>query len=180
MNRRRFATLFAAAAVFACCGANAFAQTVAVPPYSDPAYLLPGYYYCNPYIAPFPGYGILPPPFATMQMLYGHDWENRKPAPAARTTRQVNYQAPTPVEVDRFRFEIAVPTENAVVLLNGVLTKQKGLNRVYVTPPLVADKRYTYTVEVQWMDGSTRTEKMSFDFLLGESTRRLQFPLKTK
>jgi uncharacterized protein (TIGR03000 family) len=68
----------------------------------------------------------------------------------------------------------------APTLVEGVKTKQQGLHRVYMSPPLIVDKDYTYTVEVQWMDdtGTKRTEKTSFDFLLGEPTKHLQFPLK--
>ncbi len=36
-------------------------------PYAGPS----PYYYYNPYVAPFPAYAILPPPFATMRMVYG-------------------------------------------------------------------------------------------------------------
>src|ERR1700688_4093235 len=31
----------------------------------------PAYPLYNPYVAPYPAYGILPPPFATYNMLYG-------------------------------------------------------------------------------------------------------------
>ncbi len=146
-------------------------------PYQTPAY---GWYYYNPYVAPYPAYGILPPPFATLGMLDGN---------LGRARNQVQRERPPEksadelvADVTRFRFEITVPTADAVVLVGGAKTTQQGLHRVYATPPLVVDKHYTYTVEVQWVDdsGSKRTEKTSFDFLLGEPARQLYFPLKMK
>jgi uncharacterized protein (TIGR03000 family) len=204
--RRSAALLLSAIVVGALGGGEAQAQTSAPTapalPYS--AYCPPGFI-GNPYIAPYPGYGIMPLPFATYRSLYGEDLYSSKNAtpPGTLPTFQMDYlprvrgglypavpyeKAPdtrppggAKDDVTRFRFEVTVPTADAVVLLNGAKTTQTGLRRTYVTPPLVADKHYVYTVEVQWTDdaGSRRTEKTSFDFLLGEPSKHLQFPLKS-
>jgi uncharacterized protein (TIGR03000 family) len=144
-------------------------------PYQAPTY---GWYYYNPYVAPYPAYGILPPPFATLRMA-GGDFDGAR-FDAQRTRAPERSAEELVADVTRFRFEITVPTPDAVVLVGGAKTKQQGLHRVYTTPPLIVDKHYTYSVEVQWTDdaGSKRTEKTSFDFLLGEPTRHLYFPLK--
>ncbi len=145
-----------------------------VNPYGVPY----GWYYYNPYVAPLPAYGILPPPLATLGMVQGNfgpaRYELRRDRPPEKAAAELV------ADVTRFRFEVTVPTANAVVLIGGAKTNQQGLHRVYLTPPLIVDKHYTYTVEVQWTDdgGSRRTEKMSFDFLLGEPARQLYFPLK--
>ncbi len=202
MYRRCVRALLLAAVVVGALGAQAFAggRRAAIVPfygYAEPAFGYGYGYYYNPYVAPFPAYGILPPPYSTIRMYYGDD--NRTPGIAGTTTNQLDYvprmrasefpavpfQKPpveaAPVDLkQRFQFEITVPTADAVVLVEGAKTTQTGLHRVYMTPPLVADKHYAYTVEVQWTDeaGARRTEKTSFDFLLGESTKRLHFPLK--
>src|SRR5687768_9409713 len=71
--------LCAMVAAFVCCvmltasNADAFGYRgwggVPSPYYYDYGYR----YHYNPYIAPMPYYGILPPPFATYQNLYGRD-----------------------------------------------------------------------------------------------------------
>jgi uncharacterized protein (TIGR03000 family) len=206
MYRRFLGALLTAAVVF---GALSAGQTHADGPrraaivpygYADPfgaPYLAPAYgyyynpysynpygapfeafgYYYNPYVAPFPAYGILPPPFATLRMAYGaierERTEVRRARPPERSAEDLI------ADVTRFRFEITVPTADAIVLVGGAKTTQTGLQRVYLTPPLVVDRYYTYTVEVQWTEGGVaKTEKASFDFLLGEPTKKLQFPLK--
>jgi uncharacterized protein (TIGR03000 family) len=149
-------------------------------PYSYNPYGAPfpanGYYY-NPYVAPFPAYGILPPPFATLRMVYGDSERERTEVRRARPPEKSAEDLSA--DVTRFRFEITVPTPDAIVLVGGAKTTQTGLQRVYLTPPLVVDRYYTYTVEVQWTEGGApKTEKTSFDFLLGEPTKHLRFPLK--
>lgn len=142
--------------------------------YGVPAY---SWYYYQPPVEPFPAYGISLPPFG-FPMVQGNidrprtmAW--REPSPAESAEALV-------AEVTRFRFEVTVPTPDATVLVEGVKTKQQGLHRVYMSPPLIVDQDYTYTVEVQWTDdtGTKRAEKTSFDFLLGQPTKHLQFPLK--
>ncbi len=209
MYRRCVGTLLAAAAVFGALSAGqarageprraeiepyeyGYAAPLGTPyvspgygyyynPYSYNPYGMPfppnGYYY-NPYVAPFPAYAILPPPFATLRMAYGGDLERdrpkmRRPPVPERSAGELL------ADLTRYRFEITVPTADAVVLVGGAKTTQTGLKRVYLTPPLVADRNYVYTVEVQWTEGGvSKTEKASFDFLLGDRTKHLLFPLK--
>ena len=186
MYRRCVGALLAAAVVFGALSAGqvgAFGPRRAayVPyygyaePYGAP-YLAPGYeYYYNPYIAPFPAYGILPPGYEAIRMAYGEQrTEARRERPPERPAEDLG------ADLTRFRFQITVPTENAIVLVGGAKTTQTGLKRVYVTPPLVVDKNYVYAVEVQWTDGAgaKQVEKTSFDFLLGDPTKHLHFPLK--
>jgi uncharacterized protein (TIGR03000 family) len=167
-------------------------------PYQYPAY---GWYY-NPYMGAFPGYNIMPPPFATYRMVYGydmydpnpygHDYQNRR-----SDAVQLNYipqkrdslypavpfprnEVATIQNPNVFTFDVTVPTANAVVKVGGVETKQSGLLRTFQTPSLVVDKRYTYTVEASWTDANgPQTQKTSFDFLLGEPRRHIVFPLPT-
>lgn len=158
-----------------------------VAPYYSGPYPVPhwvptptyGWQYYNPYVEPLPGYGILPPPLATLQMIERR-FERGPLPPPPRVRAPLESAQDLVADVTRFRFEVTVPTADAVVLVNGAKTTQQGLQRMYVTPPLVVDKYYTYTVEAQWTDqaGVRRTEKTSFDFLLGEPTRRIEFPLK--
>src|SRR5947208_567308 len=88
MNRRTVGTLLTAVVVFGALGAGdagAFGpRRAAIVPYYGYAgplgapYLAPAYgYYYNPYVAPFPAYGIMPPPFATIRMVYGDEYDRR-------------------------------------------------------------------------------------------------------
>lgn len=159
--------------------APAYPHMAPVPAYPPPI---------HPYTAPLPGYGILPPPLATYQMIYGFDpyAGGRQTNAYANATDQLDYtprkrpelypaipfgKGPaSEVDVRRARFEIAVPTPNAIVLFDGAKTKQTGLNRVFVTPPLVEDKLYSSTIEVEWTDeaGTKLRRKKTFDFVAGE------------
>jgi uncharacterized protein (TIGR03000 family) len=146
----------------------------------------PIYPYYNPYVAPYPGYGILPPPLATYNYLYGNTYD-----PAYRTHDARDYNEPparkrnslypaVPFEksdriadIRRVRFEITVPTEDAIVLVDGVQMKQTGLNRVFVTPPMDEDRLYSSTFEVTWSvgEGKTNSIRRTFEFVAGETVR---------
>jgi len=143
----------------------------------------------NPYMSspgygamPLPGYGVTPLPLATLQML-GYDFVQKE-----ADTPQLDYVPrkrpslypavpydPTPQEraadLKRAKFEITVPTADAIVLFDGAKTTQKGLNRRYFTPALVEDKLYTATIEVQWTDeaGTKVTRRRTFEFVAGET-----------
>ena len=145
------------------------------------------------YVAPLPGYGILPPPLAMMNW-YGYD---SQPNVWGRTAEDYGYRsdqfdgAPrkraalypavpfekSPEErladVRRMRYEITVPFADAVVLIDGVKTKQTGLTRVFVTPPMQEEKEYTVTITVQWtdQDGTPRTRAKTFTVLAGGTVR---------
>ena len=147
--------------------------------------LAPSYYpyYYHPYIAPYPAYGIMPPPFGTMNILSGQGQYGRTDGNTYRSTRELDYTPrkrpdlnpaipfePRAIDIlediRRVRFDVTVPTEDAIVIFDGVETKQKGLKRLFVTPPVEEDRLYTSTIEVRWVDAAgakhTRTEKKEF------------------
>jgi uncharacterized protein (TIGR03000 family) len=160
--------------------------------YAEPYYAVPAYPY-SPYVMPLPAYGILPPPLATYEMLYNRgyladpqgtrvaDGAVRDPSEAPPRKRPsvypaVPFGASPEVQLSdlrRVRYEITVPFENAIVLLDGVKTKQTGLKRVFVTPPLDEEKQYTVTITVQWADesGETRIRRKDFTVVAGETVR---------
>lgn len=147
----------------------------------------------NPYAAPFPWYTILPPvsPYVFPGTAGGwsHDWDLNRRASAEDYGYRLDYTprkrpAPDPTvlrpkNVDtrpdprRARFEITVPSADAVILFDGVKTRQTGLERVFVTPPLDEDRIYSSTIEIQWTDsaGRNRSEKKSFEVYQGDKVR---------
>jgi uncharacterized protein (TIGR03000 family) len=146
--------------------------------YQAPSY---GWYQSYSYYSSvtFFAYSISPVSFASPRLVGGDidraDYQTPRGHPPEKSAEELV------AEVTRCRFEITVPTPDAIVLIGGAKTSQQGLHRIYVTPPLIVDKQYTYSVEVQWTDesGSKRSEKKSFDFGLGQPSRHLHFPLVT-
>ncbi len=53
---------------------------------------------------------------------------------------------------NRARVEVRVPDANAQVFFDGDQTRQTGMERDFVSPPLTPNKTYTYNVEVKWME----------------------------
>src|SRR5262245_14511022 len=53
---------------------------------------------------------------------------------------------------------IIVPAD-AEVFFDGNPTKEKGTERLYVTPPLVVGKTYSYEVRARWEDGGKPVER---------------------
>ena len=169
--------------------ANAFWRRAYAAPYSG-AYSYPldtwygygsgydygyGFHY-NPYVAPLPAYGILPPPLATWNMLYGDTspYGKRTTGGGGVRTQGSLYPSPAEAQTDRrrVRFEITVPNADAVVKFDGAATKQKGLKRVFVTSPLQEDKEYSVTIEAQWPyeDKILRRQK-TFTVVAGETVQ---------
>lgn len=108
------------------------------------------------------------------------DQEPRKrpgmfPAVPFQAPKQLDRQA----EGRRARIEVTVPSADAVVLIDGAMTSQGGIDRVYVTPPLDEDRLYSTVIEVRWTDasGKAQSQKESYDFIAGETIR---YPLKKK
>jgi len=70
----------------------------------------------------------------------------------------------TPVEGTQARIDVRVPTESAEVWLEGVLMKQTGLQRHFVTPELESGSAYTMEIRVRWNDAGgkqqTRAERI--------------------
>ena len=163
--------------------------------YAAPYYPPIGDYgmYYPMYIAPLPGYGILPPPFTTMTLSgysydpQGHAWRrtvedrsstlDQSDSPARK--RPSLYPA-VPFEktaeerlsdLRRVRYVITVPSPDAIVLIDGVKTTKTGLTRVFVTPPMQEEKEYTVTITVRWTgsDGTPQTREKTFNFLAGDT-----------
>src|SRR5262249_48239272 len=47
---------------------------------------------------------------------------------------------------------VLVPSPDAAVYFEGHQTQQTGTYRLFVSPPLDVDAKYTYTVKAQWME----------------------------
>jgi uncharacterized protein (TIGR03000 family) len=149
-------------------------------------------YYYNPYVMALPAYGILPPPLATMNMVYRYDavfygvqrtaedYGHQLDAPArmrASLYPAVPFERLPEVrlaDLGRVRFEITVPYADAVVYFDGAKTKQTGLRRIFVTPPMQEDKEYTATIMVQWtkQDGTLSAPRQkTFTVVAGETVQ---------
>lgn len=150
--------------------------------YTEPAY--------TPYVAPFPAYGILPPPFTTVRHYesqgttnYGTNGTTGPEARLDYTPRaRASLYPALPYEksaqekladLRRVRYEITVPYANAEVYIDGVKTKQKGLKRTFVTPPMQEDRYYTADIKVTWVDQyqKARERSQAFTFVAGETIR---------
>ena len=152
---------------------NAYPMTYGFP-YNTPL----GVPYTIPYVAPYPYYGILPPPFAAMQRYSANnpgpatgaysraDTLNTEPRKRGAEYPGVPFGSEKQADLGRARFEITVPTAEAIVLFDGVKMTQTGLSRVYMTPPLVEGKDYSATIECTWKDeaGTSIRRKKAFDF----------------
>jgi uncharacterized protein (TIGR03000 family) len=148
----------------------------------------------NPYVAPYPAYGILPPPFLTERYgwdlsgtdprarriaeTYGYargsfDVEDRKRASLAPAVPYQPVKEEAVGDGRRVRFEITVPSPNAIVTIDGAKTRQTGIAREYITPALELDRLFTSTIVVEWRDevGQKQTRSKSFDFIAGETVR---------
>jgi uncharacterized protein (TIGR03000 family) len=145
----------------------------------------------NPYMSELPGYGILPLPLNSEFLIDGrrNPYYMRSaddstgvfpPQPARKRPSlypAVPYE-PTPKvpESDRrrVRFEIGVPYADATVTFDGAKTKQTGLERVFVTPPMDEGKEYTVTIAVQWtkQDGTQSVPRQkTFSATAGQTIR---------
>lgn len=180
MNKRRCVwTLLAAALLFGAFGpsaASASGRRAMPAPYwgynTYPGAVYPYYYtnpyYYNPYVLPLPSYSILP----SMAWPYSYDAPSyyRSPyrpvadgavidrleaPPRMRSSLYpaIPFEKTSDVDRRRVRFEITVPFENAIVTFDGHETKQTGLKRVFVTPPMDEGKEYTVTITARWPTG---------------------------
>jgi uncharacterized protein (TIGR03000 family) len=67
--------------------------------------------------------------------------------------------------------EVRVPT-SAKLWFNGTPTTQIGMTRSFVSTPLAAGSRYTYTIHAQWQDGNRIIERQrDVAFQAGEPVR---------
>jgi uncharacterized protein (TIGR03000 family) len=157
-------------------------------PYTSYYYTYPAAPSYMPYVAPYPAYGVLPPPFVT-----AHYYEAREQA-TGKTAEDYGYRLDSQprmrsslypavpnekatqdrlTDLRRVRYEIEVPYADAVVYIDGAKTKQKGLKRVYVTPPMSEDRYYTATIKAEWVDQfqKTRQREHTFEFVAGQIIR---------
>jgi uncharacterized protein (TIGR03000 family) len=109
---------------------------------------------------------------------FGYDCFDAAPRMRASLYPAVPFPYAGPVAVHRtepccIRYEITVPCASATVFLDGVETRQTGLNRVYITPPVDAGRDYTVKVTVQWkgQDGAPRTQARTLDVQAGATVR---------
>ena len=58
--------------------------------------------------------------------------------------------AAQPAKEQPAKVRVLLPQEDAKVLFDETLTKQTGIERSFVTPPLVAGKGFTYIVTAKW------------------------------
>jgi len=74
--------------------------------------------------------------------------------------RQSFYSKPE-LDLKTAELRVIVPTQDARVWIEKGPTKQKGIERVFVSPPLEPGNNYTYTVRVTWMENGREmaTEK---------------------
>jgi len=61
---------------------------------------------------------------------------------------------------DRALINLRVPAASAQVYLDGVLTKQTGLVRTFVTPRLNPGGLYSFVVEVVWQDANGHNQRV--------------------
>jgi uncharacterized protein (TIGR03000 family) len=53
---------------------------------------------------------------------------------------------------DRAHLDVRVPAADAQILFDGDPTRQQGMDRVFVSPPLTPGKSFTYNIEARWME----------------------------
>jgi uncharacterized protein (TIGR03000 family) len=76
-------------------------------------------------------------------------------------------------------FSVRVPAD-AEIWFDGKKTLQKGSLREFVSPPLAAGKRYTYTLRVRWKSqGQSVEESREVSFQVGDQVK-LEFPSTPK
>jgi len=166
-----------------------FVQNPSFGPVTQSYYNPWGY---NPYVAPYPAYGVIPGPIILGAWQHGSE-----SAYSGRTAEDYGYardEFATPprkrnalypavpfektpgdrlADIRRVRFEIIVPREDVVVLIDGVATQQTGLSRVYLTPPMDEDRLFTSEFELRWTDeaGKAQSIRRTFEFVAGETIR---------
>jgi uncharacterized protein (TIGR03000 family) len=127
----------------------------ALPYYTSSYYYTSPYYYTAPYYSSYnytppvvnysPNYYVTPPATTTLV--------TPSALPSADDVSQAGYAEPIQAPTDaRSHVEVVLPSADAEVLFNGNLTRQKGVDREFVSPPLTPGQTYHYTVEAHWME----------------------------
>ena len=71
---------------------------------------------------------------------------------------------------DRAHLEVRVPAMDAQVLFDGDPTRQQGMDRMFVSPPLTPGKSFTYSIEARWMEnGRMVTQSRSVPVSAGQT-----------
>ncbi len=147
--------------------------------------------------APVYGYGFYPAyPYANygygsafgVYPSYGADYYYPKTVPddfqlGADARKRASLYPATPNEprpsapatdMRRVMFEISVPHADAIVTFDGVQTKQTGLNRVFMTPPMEEGKEYSITIDARWpTDGGvlSKSRPRTFTVMPGQTVQ---------
>lgn len=91
-------------------------------------------------------------------------------SPIMPTVNQASYT--TPAAPEKARMVVTVPTAETRVTIDGVATKQDGIERLFETPLLEAGRSFTYTLEATWMDGGKeQTRKKEVEVQAGRDSR---------
>jgi len=192
---RKCTGVILAMAVGAWCASEtrATAQFVVPQSYASPQGYQYSYWYDPPSYRSFDRYQLQPGNDYTRNGLPPDYIPQRRSSlyPAVPFPRNPNYyQYQTPnqwgdardARESTYTFKVTVPRTDATLLIGGVETTQKGIERAFVSPPLVANKRYTYTIEVIWADsdGKRKDQQTTFEFSAGDPATHLVFPLNGK
>lgn len=79
--------------------------------------------------------------------------------------------APVSVDPRAAQLEIRVPAD-AEVWLEGLKTRQTGPNRLFISPPLIADQDYAYEVKAKWSaEGRPVEQSRSITVRAGQRVR---------
>jgi uncharacterized protein (TIGR03000 family) len=164
-------------------GVGRFGVSVGTPYYGyySPGYYTSGYYpsyysygyypYRSGYTAPAYAYGTYSP-YSTW---YGSTWSYPSyattdyyytaPVTSSGTTypsgtgSYYTYGAPSRQEErDAARLNVRLPDPEADVWVEGKRTQQRGLWREFISPPLTAEKSYTYEVRARWTENGKERE----------------------
>ena len=67
--------------------------------------------------------------------------------------------AQSPSRSTACQVRVMVPSQDAAVYFQGHQTQQTGTDRLFVSPPLDADAKYTYTVKAEWMENGQKISR---------------------
>lgn len=116
-----------------------------------------GYGYGYPYLGigiGIGGYNYSPYSYGNLGSSYYNSYYppaafsgNLYPPPTIIPTEPVNNDA---------RIEVRLPVADAVIALNGDLTRSTGTERLFSTPPLESGFTYSYQIVATWMQGGEK------------------------
>jgi uncharacterized protein (TIGR03000 family) len=133
----------------------------------DGNYYSPFGYYVGPgpYYRDY-GYGYAPTYYYDGTPVYSNDLE---PAPLVPRTQIRRAYYPAAVQ-DFVNVTVLVPTADAQVWFENKLTTQRGLERLYESPPLTPNHSHTYTIKARWMEnGKTVNQERQVNVQAGQN-----------